>query len=239
MKKNRNRTAATQVVSKVADAADSVLIRAGEAAKKRHQARHAKSGWRTAGKVALVLGAGTIGTLAALLLRLQGLQVHVYSRGDGGRGREVAERAGAAFVSADAYALDEQCAAEFGPLDIIIEATGHSPLAFAAMDAAGFSQAGAQAISADGSVIVGWSGNSSSSGIAVRWIGSNGSAIDALGTLAFHTAAEALAGARTKPKRSVLFVWHTAEELGLFGANLPEEYGCAGLNNVAYGLIMQ
>src|SRR5438128_4126892 len=28
-------------------------------------------------------------------------------------------------------------------------------------------------------------------------------------------------------------------QLGLFGANLPEEYGCAGLNNVAYGLIMQ
>jgi glutaryl-CoA dehydrogenase len=27
--------------------------------------------------------------------------------------------------------------------------------------------------------------------------------------------------------------------LGLFGANLPEQYGCAGLNNVAYGLIMQ
>lgn len=28
-------------------------------------------------------------------------------------------------------------------------------------------------------------------------------------------------------------------ELGVFGANLPEEYGCAGLNNVAYGLINQ
>lgn len=27
--------------------------------------------------------------------------------------------------------------------------------------------------------------------------------------------------------------------LGVFGANLPEEYGCAGLNNVLYGLIMQ
>ncbi|HEY8292508.1 MAG TPA: acyl-CoA dehydrogenase family protein [Thermomicrobiales bacterium] len=26
-------------------------------------------------------------------------------------------------------------------------------------------------------------------------------------------------------------------ELGVFGANLPEEYGCAGLDNVAYGLI--
>jgi len=28
-------------------------------------------------------------------------------------------------------------------------------------------------------------------------------------------------------------------ELGVYGANLPEEHGCAGLNNVAYGLIMQ
>ena len=28
-------------------------------------------------------------------------------------------------------------------------------------------------------------------------------------------------------------------ELGLLGANLPEEYGCAGLNNVSYGLINQ
>src|SRR5690349_681913 len=27
--------------------------------------------------------------------------------------------------------------------------------------------------------------------------------------------------------------------LGVLGANLPEEYGCAGLNNIAYGLIMQ
>ncbi len=28
-------------------------------------------------------------------------------------------------------------------------------------------------------------------------------------------------------------------ELGLLGASLPEEYGCAGMNNVAYGLVMQ
>jgi glutaryl-CoA dehydrogenase len=27
--------------------------------------------------------------------------------------------------------------------------------------------------------------------------------------------------------------------LGLLGSNLPEEYGCAGMNNVAYGLVMQ
>jgi glutaryl-CoA dehydrogenase len=28
-------------------------------------------------------------------------------------------------------------------------------------------------------------------------------------------------------------------DLGVLGANLPEQYGCAGLNNVSYGLIMQ
>ena len=28
-------------------------------------------------------------------------------------------------------------------------------------------------------------------------------------------------------------------ELGLFGATLPPQYGCAGMNNVAYGLVMQ
>ncbi len=28
-------------------------------------------------------------------------------------------------------------------------------------------------------------------------------------------------------------------EMGWLGSNLPEEYGCAGINNVAYGLIMQ
>jgi glutaryl-CoA dehydrogenase len=28
-------------------------------------------------------------------------------------------------------------------------------------------------------------------------------------------------------------------ELGVLGANLPEEYGCAGMNNISYGLIMQ
>ena len=28
-------------------------------------------------------------------------------------------------------------------------------------------------------------------------------------------------------------------ELGFFGSTLPEEYGCAGLGHVAYGLICQ
>ena len=32
---------------------------------------------------------------------------------------------------------------------------------------------------------------------------------------------------------------HPMAELGMFGATLPAEFGCAGMNNVAYGLVMQ
>ena len=46
----------------------------------------------------------------------------------------------------------------------------------------------------------------------------NGADDDASGTTAVLEIAEAFAGARVKPKRSIIFVWHTAEELGLFGA---------------------
>jgi hypothetical protein len=46
----------------------------------------------------------------------------------------------------------------------------------------------------------------------------NGADDDASGTTSVLEIAEAFAGARTKPKRSLIFVWHTAEELGLFGA---------------------
>ncbi len=47
----------------------------------------------------------------------------------------------------------------------------------------------------------------------------NGADDDGSGTVAVVEIAEAMAGARAKPKRSVLFVWHVAEELGLIGAN--------------------
>jgi glutaryl-CoA dehydrogenase len=40
---------------------------------------------------------------------------------------------------------------------------------------------------------------------------------------------------RTFPKQLI----PQMAELGMLGASLPEKYGCAGLNNVAYGLIMQ
>lgn len=46
----------------------------------------------------------------------------------------------------------------------------------------------------------------------------NGADDDGSGSMALLEIAEALATSRTKPKRSVLLVWHTAEERGLVGA---------------------
>jgi hypothetical protein len=46
----------------------------------------------------------------------------------------------------------------------------------------------------------------------------NGADDDASGSMAMLEVAEAFASARQKPKRSILFVWHVAEELGLLGA---------------------
>ncbi|HEU4722884.1 MAG TPA: M28 family peptidase [Gemmatimonadaceae bacterium] len=46
----------------------------------------------------------------------------------------------------------------------------------------------------------------------------NGADDDASGSMSVLEIAEAFAGARVKPKRSILFVWHTGEEAGLFGS---------------------
>jgi hypothetical protein len=46
----------------------------------------------------------------------------------------------------------------------------------------------------------------------------NGADDDASGTTSVLEIAEALVNARVKPKRSILFVWHTGEEAGLYGS---------------------
>ncbi|MBM4194445.1 MAG: M28 family peptidase [Gemmatimonadetes bacterium] len=46
----------------------------------------------------------------------------------------------------------------------------------------------------------------------------NGADDDASGSMAVLELAEYFAGQREKPKRSLLFIWHVAEELGLFGS---------------------
>jgi hypothetical protein len=47
----------------------------------------------------------------------------------------------------------------------------------------------------------------------------NGADDDGSGSVSVLEIAEALAGSAERPKRSVLFVWHTGEELGLLGAD--------------------
>src|SRR5258705_421022 len=65
----------------------------------------------------------------------------------------------------------------------------------------------------------------------------NGADDDGSGSMSVLEIAEALATARTKPKRSILFVWHTGEEAGLWGSEhftdhptVPRESIVAQLN---------
>jgi threonine dehydrogenase-like Zn-dependent dehydrogenase len=86
---------------------------------------------------AAVMGAGTIGLLAALVLRLRGLEVTVFSRDrKPNRNAELIEMTGARYVSVqDTSILDG--AGQFGPFDLIFEATGFSPVVFESLQALG------------------------------------------------------------------------------------------------------
>jgi threonine dehydrogenase-like Zn-dependent dehydrogenase len=86
---------------------------------------------------AAVLGAGTIGLLATLALRLRGVEVVVYSRREPPYlNSELVEDVGARYTSSKARPLAD-VAEEHGPFDLIIEATGFSPLVFEAAEALG------------------------------------------------------------------------------------------------------
>lgn len=60
----------------------------------------------------------------------------------------------------------------------------------------------------------------------------NGADDDGSGTVAVLAIAEALAKAKTRPKRSVLFVWHAGEEKGLWGAEYFNKYPTVDIKNV-------
>lgn len=91
--------------------------------------------WRP--KRAAVMGAGTIGLLAALVLRLRGLDVTVFGqRLAPYRNSNLLEQLGARYVSTRSTSI-AQGAIEFGPFDMIFEATGFSPIVFDSMQALG------------------------------------------------------------------------------------------------------
>jgi glucose 1-dehydrogenase len=83
---------------------------------------------------AAVLGAGPIGLLAALALRLRDLEVTVYSRRNPPyRNSELLEAIEARYVSSADSSL-AQLAEAAGPFDIILDASGSSPLALGAAE---------------------------------------------------------------------------------------------------------
>jgi threonine dehydrogenase-like Zn-dependent dehydrogenase len=91
--------------------------------------------WRP--RKAAVLGAGTIGLLATMLLRLRGLEVTTFGLTKPPYlNSELIEALGARYVSTAETSLRE-AAPQFGPFDIIFEATGFSPLVFEAMEVLG------------------------------------------------------------------------------------------------------
>lgn len=91
--------------------------------------------WRP--RRAAVMGAGTIGLLATMALRLRGLDVTVF-----GRTRrpylnsDLIEALGARYESTASLPVLEG-AKRFGPFDLIFEATGFSPIVFESMQALG------------------------------------------------------------------------------------------------------
>jgi threonine dehydrogenase-like Zn-dependent dehydrogenase len=86
---------------------------------------------------AFVTGAGQIGLLATLVLRLRGLQVWTFARGLGpNRKSEIVEGLGATYVSTS-ETTPKQMAAQVGRPDLIVEATGNSAVAFETMEVVG------------------------------------------------------------------------------------------------------
>ncbi|MDQ4000045.1 MAG: glucose 1-dehydrogenase [Actinomycetota bacterium] len=86
---------------------------------------------------AAVVGAGTLGLLATLILRLRGLEVTTLARTEPPTlNSELVEDLGVRYVSTRRMPLKE-AAREYGPFDIIFEATGASIVAFESMEVLG------------------------------------------------------------------------------------------------------
>ena len=91
--------------------------------------------WRP--RRAAVIGAGTIGLLATLVLRLRGLEVTTFARTRKPyRNAELLESLGARYGSVQELPFLE-AAGQFGPFDVIVEASGQSTAVFEAMQALG------------------------------------------------------------------------------------------------------
>ena len=82
-------------------------------------------------KRALVTGAGPVGILAAVLLRLRGLEVTVVERTEKPARRDLLARIGASYAATAATPLEEIAHGE--PVDVVLDATGSAAVAFETM----------------------------------------------------------------------------------------------------------
>jgi glucose 1-dehydrogenase len=88
--------------------------------------------WRP--RRAAVLGSGTVGLLTTLALRLRGIEVTVLSlRPKPYRNSDLIEELGATYVSTMETSIKD-AARVHGPFDLIVEATGFSPIVFEAAE---------------------------------------------------------------------------------------------------------
>ncbi|GAC1465944.1 MAG: glucose 1-dehydrogenase [Isosphaeraceae bacterium] len=95
--------------------------------------------WRP--RLAYVLGAGQIGLLATMMLRLKGLEVHTLATRPAPHLKsEIVEAYGASYVSTDQTPLAD-LARRTGKPDIIFEATGNAEVSFRAMEVLGLNGA--------------------------------------------------------------------------------------------------
>jgi threonine dehydrogenase-like Zn-dependent dehydrogenase len=86
-------------------------------------------------KRAAVLGTGTIGLLATLVLRLRGIEVVAFGRTSRPYlNADLIDELGASYVSTEGISVHDY-AVKNGAFDIIFEATGFSPIIFDAMQA--------------------------------------------------------------------------------------------------------
>jgi glucose 1-dehydrogenase len=91
--------------------------------------------WRP--RRAAVMGAGTIGLLATLVLRLRGLEVVTFGLTPKPYlNSELIEAIGARYESTAEVSVEEG-AKRYGPFDLVFEATGYSPIVFDSMLALG------------------------------------------------------------------------------------------------------
>src|SRR5438552_1630703 len=86
---------------------------------------------------ACILGSGTVGLLTALVARLRGLELTVYSLPQKpNRNAELIEQLGGVYVSSQEQTLAQASEAR-GPFDLIFDATGFSPIVWEAAEALG------------------------------------------------------------------------------------------------------